>query len=75
MGQNQGNLTGEECCGTCRYHKPIQTIRQGEEPTWDDFGKCHRYPPHNKNNSIAARAYFPTVSTEDWCGEYVRGDA
>lgn len=62
-------------CETCKFYTPIQSIACGEEPTWEKFGKCHRNPPHNKNNSIAARAYFPTVASDDWCGEHIERGA
>lgn len=62
-------------CETCKFYSPIQSVKLGAEPTWDDLGKCHRYPPHNKNNAIAARAYFPTVESDDWCGEHIERGA
>lgn len=63
-------------CETCRFFSPIQSVSYGDGKgsdgkSWDKFGKCHRYPPHNKNNATAARAYFPTVAHDDWCGEHI----
>jgi hypothetical protein len=43
-------------CGRCIYYR--------------DNGECHRFPPNVPSPFPAAPPMFPTVESNEWCGEY-----
>lgn len=58
-------------CETCVFYAPIQTTALGEEPTWNKYGRCHRFPPKEVGPSCYTKVAFPAVEHDDWCGEHV----
>lgn len=56
-----------ECCETCRYGLPSQTVTPSGRvvPTL----RCHRHAPTHATGP--ARMAWPAVRDDDWCGEWV----
>ena len=62
-------------CSECRFYEQIDSVQ----------GSCRRYAPrvqferhHNIRKRIWLReayAIWPTVSSDEWCGEYVAREA
>ena len=52
----------EGCCATCVYAKHLSSISRLI---------CRRYPPCQRVQGRSHDSYyFPTVNTDEWCGEY-----
>jgi hypothetical protein len=58
-----------ETCETCRFFTGAKGIYK--------IGRCRRFPPSRpwtRGRIDESTWYQPTVSPNDWCGEYVVGD-
>lgn len=64
-------------CGTCRFYKSHNVMKDLQEETGEDLGVkdgfCKRHPPKVFAPTIrgAPQQDCPQVREVDWCGEYV----
>lgn len=67
-------------CETCAFYSPVQTVTYGDGKgwdvrSWDEYGRCHRFPPKEVGPSSYTKVAFPSVAHDDWCGEHKERDA
>ena len=78
MAKERHGLDGdvEKCCENCRYFSPNGTD--------DERGDCRRHAPvpssvrtdrHRAEGFATFDSYWPTMSHDDWCGEFEEIDA
>jgi hypothetical protein len=60
--RSEQQMETDELRKTCHYFLPHHVVSEL-------FGSCRRYPPQCTSEFGAA---FPSVSTQDWCGEHRR---
>lgn len=61
----------KEICKNCKYFKVSMISDSIHYPEEAHTGDCKRFPPLLFRNSVRNNIYrFPSVGTDNWCGEY-----
>jgi hypothetical protein len=61
-------------CSECKFYQPLETWQRPYLPVNEQFGECRRNPPVTsckpEDRDEQYQALFPTVRTNDWCGDF-----
>ena len=56
-------------CQNCAFYRP----QRDDDGRLEEYGRCHRWPPVMVPGDESHDFDFPTVTEEDFCGEWQQG--